>query len=124
MEMHDLHDITCQLTEAQRLYDICDYDRSRIIADKVAGVLEHAHREESIEYSEAMRIFGMASYRMNDLAMADGALVFAYNARNKAGFGSDDIAKEILMALSEVAILRNDTIRANEMLELLHTVSE
>lgn len=124
MEMHDLHDITSQLTEAQRLYDICDYDRSRIVADKVAGVLEYAHQEESIEYSEAMRIFGMASYRMNDLAMADGALVFAYNARNKAGFGSDGIAKEILMALSEVAILRNDTIRANEMLELLHTISE
>lgn len=122
--MTDSHDIEKLLADAQRLCDAGDYDRARAAADRVLAILEHERRDESLEYSEAMRIFGTASYRAGDVAMADNTLTYAYNTRVKAGFGNDRAAKEILSMLAEVAILRNNHLRANRILERLREISE
>lgn len=121
--MYDSHDIANLLAEAQRLLDAGDYGRACDEADRIAVALEHAQRTESIEYSEAMRIFGLASYRSGDLVMADGALTSACRTRLGAG-RDDDTVKELLLALSEVAMLRDNPVRAGEMLELLRKRSE
>lgn len=123
-EMTDLHDIEKQLAEAQRLYDSGEYDSACRAASLVLATLEREQREVTVEYSEAMRIFGMASYRSGDIVMADNALTFAYNTRAEIGRCDDDTTKELLLTLSEVTILRDDHVRTSEILERLSEISK
>lgn len=122
--MTDSHDINNLLAAAQQLYDGGHYDTARTAADRILATLEREQRDESIEYSEAMRIFGMASYRAGDIVMADNALTFAYNIRCKAGLGDDAVTRDILLALSEAAILRDNPVRASRLLERLREISK
>lgn len=104
---------------ARRYYDDGDYDRACDEADRLAARLEREHRTDSLAYSEAMCIFGLASYRNGDLVMADNALSFACDARDQAGFGQDEIAEELLLMLSAISLLRNNLSRAVAILEQL-----
>ena len=115
-------DLEEQLAEAQRRYDAGDYDRACKLADKVIAASDEGPRKNDQLFAEGMRIFGMASYRAGDLVMADNTLAFAYETRVNAGAGDDEVTKELLLAWSEVKILRGNTLRACELLERLREI--
>lgn len=107
------------LTEVQALYDAgCDQEASER-ADKLLGKMERQGLNDSLLYSEVMRLFGMAQYRMENYPMADGALRFAYETRNAQGKGGDAVGIGILQALSEIAILRGQSVEAASLLTLI-----
>ena len=93
-------------------------------ADKLLGRMERQGLNDSLPYSEAMRLFGMAQYRMENYPMADGALRFAYETRNAQGKGGDAVGIGILQALSEIAILRDQPVEAGSLLTLISQIIE
>lgn len=107
------------LAEVQALYDAgCDQEASEM-ADRLLGRIERQGLDDSLIYSEAMRLFGMSQYRMKDYPLADGALRFAYETRNALGKGGDAVGIGILQALSEIAILRDQPVEASSLLTLI-----
>lgn len=107
------------LAEVQALYDAeCDQEASEH-ADKLLGKMERQGLNDSLLYSEAMRLFGMAQYRMENYPMADGALRFAYETRTAQGKGEDAVGIGILQTLSEIAILRDQPVEAASLLTLI-----
>lgn len=107
------------LAEVQALYDAGRDREASERADKLLGKMERQGLNDSLLYSEAMRLFGMAQYRMENYPMADGALRFAYETRNAQGKGDDAVGIGILQALSEIAILRDQPIEAASLLTLI-----
>lgn len=107
------------LSEVQALYDAGRTQEASERADKLLGKMERQGLDDSLLYSEAMRLFGMAQYRMKDYALADGALRFAYETRNAQGKGGDAVGIGILQALSEIAILRDQPVEASSLLTLI-----
>ncbi len=107
------------LSEVQALYDAGRTQEASERADKLLGKMERQGLDDSLLYSEAMRLFGMAQYRMKDYALADGALRFAYETRNAQGKGGDAVGIGILQTLSEVAILRGQPVEASSLLTLI-----
>ena len=93
-------------------------------ADKLLGKMERQGLNDSLLYSEAMRLFGMSQYRMKDYALADGALRFAYETRNAQGKGGDAVGIGILQVLSEIAILRGQPVEATSLLTLISQIIE
>lgn len=107
------------LAEVQALYDAGRDREASERADKLLGKMERQGLNDSLLYSEAMRLFGMAQYRMENYPMADGALRFAYETRNAQGKGGDAVGIGILQALSEIAILRGQPVEAASLLTLI-----
>lgn len=107
------------LAEVQALYDAGRDREASERADKLLGKVERQGLDNSLLYSEAMRLFGMAQCRMKDYALADGALRFAYETRNALGKGGDAVGIGILQALSEIAILRDQPVEAGSLLTLI-----
>ena len=107
------------LAEVQALYDAGRDREASERADKLLGKMERQGLNDSLLYSEAMGLFGMAQYRMENYPMADGALRFAYETRNAQGKGDDAVGIGILQALSEIAILRDQPIEAASLLTLI-----
>lgn len=107
------------LAEVQALYDAGRDQEASERADKLLGKMERQGLNDSLLYSEAMRLFGMAQYRMRNYSLADGALRFAYETRNALGKGGDAVGIGILQALSEVAILRDQPVEAASLLTLI-----
>lgn len=107
------------LAEVQALYDAGRDREASERVDKLLGKMERQGLNDSLLYSEAMRLFGMAQYRMKDYALADGALRFAYQTRNAQGMGGDVVGIGILQALSEIAILRGQSVAASSLLTLI-----
>ena len=122
MAINDTEDMSRydeMLAEVQALYDAGrDQDASER-ADKLLGKVERQGLNDSLLYSETMRLFGMAQYRMENYPMADGALRFAYETRNAQGKGGDAVGIGILQALSEIAILRGQPVEAASLLTLI-----
>lgn len=54
------------LAEVQALYDAGRDQEASERADKLLGKMERQGLNNSLPYSEAMRLFGMAQYRMKD----------------------------------------------------------
>lgn len=122
MATNDTEDTSCydeMLAEVQALYDAVRYQEASERADKLLGKVERLGLDNSLLYSEAMRLFGMSQYRMKDYPLADGALRFAYETRNALGKGGDAVGIGILQALSEIAILRDRTVEAASLLTLI-----
>lgn len=111
------------LAEVQALYDAGRNREASERADKLLGKMERQGLNDSLLYSEAMRLFGMAQYRMKDYSLADGALRFAYETRNAQGKGGDAVGIGILQALSEIAILRDQLVEGCYLLTLLSELS-
>lgn len=107
------------LAEVQALYDAGRDQEASERADKLLGKMERQGLNDSLLYSEAMRLFGMAQYRMRNYSLADGALRFAYETRNALGKGGDAVGIGILQALSGVAILRDQPVEAASLLTLI-----
>lgn len=107
------------LSEVQALYDAGRTQEASERADKLLGKMERQGLDDSLLYSEAMRLFGMAQYRMKDYALADGALRFACETRNALGKGGDAVGIGILQTLSEIAILRGQPVEASSLLTLI-----
>lgn len=107
------------LAEVQALYDAERDQEASERADKLLGKMERQGLNDSLPYSEAMRLFGMAQYRMENYPMADGALRFAYETRNAQGKGENAVGIGILQTLSEIAILRGQTVKASSLLTLI-----
>lgn len=107
------------LAEVQVLYDAGRDLEASERANKLLGKMERQGLNDSLLYSEAMRLFGMAQYRMKDYSLADGALRFAYETRNAQGKGGDAVGIGILQALSEIAILRDQPVEAASLLTLI-----
>lgn len=107
------------LAEVQALYDAGRDQEASKRADQLLGKVEQQELDNSLLYSEAMRLFGMAQYRMENYPMADGALRFAYETRNAQGKGGDAAGLGILQALSEIAILRGQPVEAASLLTLI-----
>lgn len=107
------------LAEVQALFDAGRDQEASERADKLLGRMERQGLNDSLLYSEAMRLFGMAQYRMENYPMADGALRFAYETRNAQGKGDDAVGIRILQALSEIAILRDQPVEAAGLLTLI-----
>ena len=112
------------LAEVQALYDAGRDQEASERADKLLGRMERQGLNDSLPYSEAMRLFGMAQYRMENYPMADGALRFAYETRNAQGKGGDAVGIGILQALSEIAILRDQPVEAGSLLTLISQIIE
>ena len=112
------------LAEVQALYDAGRDREASERADKLLGKVERQGLDNSLLYSEAMRLFGMSQYRMKDYALADGALRFAYETRNALGKGGDVVGIGILQALSEIAILRDQPVEAGSLLTLISQIIE
>lgn len=79
------------LAEVQALYDAWRDREASERADKLLGKMERQGLNDSLLYSEAMRLFGMSQYRIKDYALADGTLRFAYETRNAQGKGGDAV---------------------------------
>lgn len=107
------------LAEVQALYDAGRDQETSVWADQLLGKVEQQGLNDSLIYSESMRLFGMAQYRMENYPMADGALRFAYETRNAQGKGGDAVGIGILQTLSEVAILRGQPVEASSLLTLI-----
>lgn len=107
------------LAEVQTLYNAGRDQEASERADKLLGKMERQGLNDSLLYSEAMRLFGMVQYRMENYPMADGALRFAYETRNAQGKGGDAVGIGILQALSEIAILRDQPVEAGSLLTLI-----
>ena len=107
------------LAEVQALYDAGRDLETSVWADQLLGKVEQQGLNDSLIYSESMRLFGMAQYRMENYPMADGALRFAYETRNAQGKGGDAVGIGILQTLSEVAILRGQPVEASSLLTLI-----
>lgn len=107
------------LAEVQALYDAGRDQEVSERADKLLGRMERQGLNDSLLYSEVMRLFGMAQYRMENYPMADGALRFAYETRNALGKGDDAVGLGILQALSEIAILRGQPVEAASLLTFI-----
>ena len=107
------------LAEVQALYDAGRDREAGERADQLLGKMERQGLNDSLLYSEAMRLFGMAQYRMKDYPFADGALRFAYETRNALGKGGDAVGIGILQALSEIAILLDQPAEAASLLTLI-----
>lgn len=107
------------LAEVQALYDAGRDQEASERADKLLGKMERQGLNDSLLYSEAMRLFGMAQYRMRNYSLADGALRFAYETRNALGKGGDAVGIGILQTLSEIAILRDQPVEAASLLTLI-----
>ena len=75
------------LAEVQALYDAGRDQEASKRADQLLGKVEQQGLDNSLLYSEAMRLFGMSQYRMENYPLADGALRFAYETRNAQGKG-------------------------------------
>ena len=122
MATNDTEDMSSydeMLSEVQALYDAGRTQEASERADKLLGKMERQGLDDSLLYSEAMRLFGMAQYRMKDYALADGALRFAYETRNALGKGGDAVGIGILQTLSEIAILRGQPVEAGSLLTLI-----
>lgn len=122
MAINDTEDMSRydeMLAEGQALYDAGRDQEASERADKLLGKMERQGLNDSLLYSEAMRLFGMAQYRMENYPMADGALRFAYETRNAQGKGGDAVGIGILQALSEIAILRDQPVEAGSLLTLI-----
>lgn len=122
MATNDTEDMSSydeMLSEVQALYDAGRTQEASERADKLLGKMERQGLDDSLLYSEAMRLFGMAQYRMKDYALADGALRFAYETRNALGKGGDAVGIGILQTLSEIAILRGQPVEASSLLTLI-----
>lgn len=127
MATNDTDDISCfaeMLTEAQALYDAGRDEEASKRADQLLGKIERQGLDNSLLYSDTMRLFGMAQYRMKDYALADGALRFAYETRNAQGKGGDAVGIGILQVLSEIAILRGQPVEATSLLTLISQIIE
>lgn len=107
------------LAEVQALYDAGRDQETSVWADQLLGKVEQQGLNDSLIYSESMRLFGMAQYRMENYPMADGALRFAYETRNAQDKGDDAVGIGILQALSEIAILRGQSVAASSLLTLI-----
>lgn len=107
------------LAEEQALYDAGRDREASERADKLLGKMERQGLNDSLLYSEAMRLLGMSQYRMKDYALADEAPRFAYDTRNALGKGGDAVGIGILQALSEIAILRDQPVEASSLLILI-----
>lgn len=107
------------LAEVQTLYNAGRDQEASERADKLLGKMERQGLNDSLLYSEAMRLFGTAQYRMENYPMADGALRFAYETRNAQGKGGDAVGIGILQTLSEIAILRDQPVEAGSLLTLI-----
>ena len=112
------------LAEVQALYDAGRNLEASECADQLLGKVERLGLDNSLLYSEAMRLFGMSQYRMSDYSLADGALRFAYETRNAQGKGGDAVGIGILQALSEIAILRDQPVEAGSLLTLISQIIE
>lgn len=122
MATNDTEDMSSydeMLSEVQALYDAGRTQEASERADKLLGKMERQGLDDSLLYSEAMRLFGMAQYRMKDYALADGALRFAYETRNALGEGGDAVGIGILQTLSEIAILCGQPVEASSLLTLI-----
>lgn len=122
MATNDTDDISCfdeMLAEVQALYDAGRDEEASKRTDQLLGKIERQGLNNSLLYSGTMRLFGMAQYRMKDYALADGALRFAYETRNAHGKGGDAVGIGILQALSEIAILRGQPVKAASLLTLI-----
>ena len=107
------------LAEVQALYDAWRDREASERADKLLGKMERQGLNDSLLYSEAMRLFGMSQYRIKDYALADGTLRFAYETRNAQGKGGDAVGIGILQVLSEIAILRDQPVEVASLLTLI-----
>ena len=107
------------LAEVQTLYDAERDEDASERADKLLGKMERQGLNDSLLYSEAMRLFGMAQYRMKSCPLADSALRFAYETRNAQGKGGDAVGIGILQVLSEITILRDRPVEAASLLTLI-----
>lgn len=107
------------LAEVQALYDAGRDQETSVWADQLLGKVEQQGLNDSLIYSESIRLFGMAQYRMENYPMADGALRFAYETRNAQDKGDDAVGIGILQALSEIAILRGQSVAASSLLTLI-----
>ena len=122
MAANDTENTSCydeMLAEVQALYDAERDQEASEHADKLLGKMERQGLNDSLLYSETMRLFGMAQYRMENYPMADGALRFAFETRNALGMGGDAVGIGILQTLSEIAILRGQPVEAARLLTLI-----